>query len=359
MASVTISNVRKAYGAHAVMHGVSIDIPDGAFVVLVGPSGCGKSTLLRMIAGLETITGGTISIGPRVVNDVPPKDRDIAMVFQNYALYPHMTVAENMAFALKLKKARPEEILRKVRPAAEILGLSRLLDRLPRHLSGGQRQRVAMGRAIVRDPAVFLFDEPLSNLDAKLRVQTRTEIKALHQRLRTTMIYVTHDQIEAMTMADQIVVMQDGRVEQIGAPLELYDRPANVFVASFIGSPAMNLLPGTAVEGGVQLGDGMVLPLPAGSPVAPSRRVTYGIRPEHLLVGEGGLPMVVDVMEPTGSETQVFGRLGEHRFMGSFRERIQVAPGEVLPIHWDTRLAHLFDQADGLRVETFRQDLAA
>ena len=360
MAGLKLQAVTKSWdGKTQVIQPLTLDVADGEFIVMVGPSGCGKSTLLRMVAGLERVTSGDIWIDRKRVTEMEPKDRGIAMVFQNYALYPHMTVAENMAFALKLKKARPEEILQKVRPAAEILGLSKLLDRLPRHLSGGQRQRVAMGRAIVRNPAVFLFDEPLSNLDAKLRVQMRTEIKALHQRLRTTMIYVTHDQIEAMTMADRIVVMQDGRVEQIGAPLELYDRPANIFVASFIGSPAMNLLPGTTVEGGVQLGDGMVLPLPVGSPVAPGRRVTYGVRPEHLLVGEGGLPMVVEVMEPTGSETQVFGRLGEHRFMGSFRERIQAAPGEVLPIHWDTRLAHLFDQGDGLRLETFRQDLAA
>src|SRR5712671_5146546 len=245
MASVAIRDVRKAFGSMAVIHGVDISIRDGEFVVLVGPSGCGKSTLLRMVAGLENITSGEIRIGDRVVNNLPPKERDVAMVFQNYALYPHMTVGANMAFSMKLRGAPKSEIDERVKRAAEILGLSQLLERFPRQLSGGQRQRVAMGRAIVRDPQVFLFDEPLSNLDAKLRVQMRTEIKELHQRLKTTTIYVTHDQIEAMTMADKIVVMHDGLVEQIGAPLELYDRPNNLFVAGFIGSPAMNFLHGT------------------------------------------------------------------------------------------------------------------
>src|SRR5688572_16666158 len=244
MATVDIRNVRKAFGSVEVLHGVSVDIGDSEFVVLVGPSGCGKSTLLRMIAGLENITSGEIAIGKRVVNTLPPKDRDVAMVFQNYALYPHMTVFDNMAFSLKLAKAPAAVMDREVLRAAQILGLTALLHRYPRQLSGGQRQRVAMGRAIVRDPQVFLFDEPLSNLDAKLRVAMRTEIKELHQRLKTTTVYVTHDQIEAMTMADRIVVMNDGRVEQIGAPLELYDHPQNLFVAGFIGSPAMNFLRG-------------------------------------------------------------------------------------------------------------------
>src|SRR6478752_846389 len=240
MASVQIADVRKAYGSTQVIHGVDIDINDGEFVILVGPSGCGKSTLLRMIAGLENISGGEIRIGPRVVNDVPPKERDIAMVFQNYALYPHMTVADNMAFSMKLRKAPKAEIDQRVGKAAGILGLDKLLDRYPRHLSGGQRQRVAMGRAIVRNPAVFLFDEPLSNLDAKLRVQMRSEIKALHQKVKTTSIYVTHDQVEAMTLGDRVVVMKDGVVQQVGEPLELYNQPANRFVAGFLGSPAMN-----------------------------------------------------------------------------------------------------------------------
>ncbi len=242
MATVDIRNVRKAFGSVEVLHGVSVDIADSEFVVLVGPSGCGKSTLLRMIAGLENITAGEIAIGERVVNTVPPKDRDVAMVFQNYALYPHMTVFDNMAFSMKLAKAPKAVMEREVQRAAQILGLEQLLNRYPRQLSGGQRQRVAMGRAIVRNPQVFLFDEPLSNLDAKLRVQMRSEIKALHQRLKVTTVYVTHDQIEAMTMADKIVVMNSGIIEQVGPPLELYDRPANVFVAGFIGSPAMNML---------------------------------------------------------------------------------------------------------------------
>src|SRR5689334_13171676 len=245
MAAVTINGVKKRFGSTEVIRGVDIGIADGEFCVLVGPSGCGKSTLLRMIAGLEEISEGEIAIGGKVVNRVQPKERDIAMVFQNYALYPHMTVRDNMSFALKLAKRSADDIRQRVARAAEILGLAPYLDRYPRQLSGGQRQRVAMGRAIVRDPQVFLFDEPLSNLDAKLRVQMRTEIKELHQRLKTTTIYVTHDQIEAMTMADKIVVMHDGLVEQIGAPLELYDRPNNLFVAGFIGSPAMNFLHGT------------------------------------------------------------------------------------------------------------------
>ena len=269
MAAVSIKAVQKFFGSTQVIRGVDIDIADGEFCVLVGPSGCGKSTLLRMLAGLEEITHGEISIGGKVVNRVPPKERDIAMVFQNYALYPHMTVRDNMSFALMLAKQSKDEIGARVKKAADILGLDQLLDRYPRQLSGGQRQRVAMGRAIVRDPQVFLFDEPLSNLDAKLRVQMRTEIKELHQRLKTTSIYVTHDQIEAMTMADKIVVMKDGVIEQTGDPLTLYDRPNNTFVAGFIGSPAMNMVPGTArVNGGparVEFAGGVTLPLPQGA----------------------------------------------------------------------------------------------
>src|SRR5215210_9587604 len=310
MAGVEIRDVRKAFGATQIIHGVSIDIRDGEFVTLVGPSGCGKSTLLRMIAGLEDISGGEIQIGGRTVNGVPPKERDIAMVFQNYALYPHMTVAENMGFSLKLKKAPREEREARVRRAAEILSLTKLLDRYPRQLSGGQRQRVAMGRAIVRNPQVFLFDEPLSNLDAKLRVQMRAEIKELHQRLRTTTVYVTHDQVEAMTMADKIVVMHDGVVEQVGAPLELYDSPANMFVAGFIGSPAMNFLKGRCERGRFVLEDGSALPLPAGLGHVPSGDVVYGVRPEHLVLRDDGLPLTVAIVEPTGSETQVIARHG-------------------------------------------------
>src|SRR4051812_42496700 len=271
MAAVTVKNIRKNYGDMEVIHGLDLEIADGTFVVLLGPSGCGKSTLLRMIAGLEPITSGEIAIGGRVVNDLHPKDRDIAMVFQNYALYAHMTVFENMAFSMQLKKVAKDEIAAKVKRAAEILNLTPYLQRLPKQLSGGQRQRVAMGRAIVRDPAVFLFDEPLSNLDAKLRVQMRTEIKELHQRLSTTTVYVTHDQIEAMTMADVIVILRDGTIEQIGRPMDVYDRPANLFVAEFIGSPGINLVRGeVAGENGTAVlrAEGISLPLPPAAKVA-------------------------------------------------------------------------------------------
>src|SRR3954469_14641833 len=291
MASVAIRDVRKAFGSTTVIHGVDIAIVDGEFVVLVGPSGCGKSTLLRMIAGLENITSGEIYIGDRLVNDLPPKERDVAMVFQNYALYPHMTVAANMAFSLKLRGAPQTEIGTRVKRAADILGLGPYLQRFPRQLSGGQRQRVAMGRAIVRDPQVFLFDEPLSNLDAKLRVQMRTEIKELHQRLKTTSIYVTHDQIEAMTMADRIVVMHDGIVEQIGAPLELFDRPANLFVAGFIGSPAPHMLEGELKVNGAAFFEGpngVTLPLSVAPAASHGHPAVYGIRPEHFAIADDG-----------------------------------------------------------------------
>jgi multiple sugar transport system ATP-binding protein len=350
VANVELKAVRKAYGAASVIHGVSVDIRDGEFVTLVGPSGCGKSTLLRMIAGLEDITGGEIQIGGRTVNGVPPKERDIAMVFQNYALYPHMTVAENMGFSLKLKKAPREEREARVKRAAEILSLSKLLDRYPRQLSGGQRQRVAMGRAIVRNPQVFLFDEPLSNLDAKLRVQMRTEIKELHQRLRTTTVYVTHDQVEAMTMADKIVVMHDGVVEQVGAPLELYDSPANMFVAGFIGSPAMNFLKGRCERGRFVLEDGSTLPLPAGSGHVPSGNVIYGIRPEHLVLSDDGLPLTVAVVEPTGSETQVITRHGSQSIVCIFRDRVLPRVGETIRVTPDVSRIHLFSERDGQRL---------
>jgi multiple sugar transport system ATP-binding protein len=355
MSSLAIRDVRKAYGSAQVIHGVDIDINDGEFVILVGPSGCGKSTLLRMIAGLENISGGEIRIGPRVVNDVPPKERDIAMVFQNYALYPHMTVADNMAFSMKLRNAPKSEIDERVNKAAGILGLNNLLDRYPRQLSGGQRQRVAMGRAIVRDPQVFLFDEPLSNLDAKLRVQMRTEIKELHQRLKTTTVYVTHDQIEAMTMADKIVVMHDGIVEQMGAPLDLYDNPNNLFVAGFIGSPAMNMLKGTiTAEGfvteGAVAGEKVVWPIGKHPADSNGKAAVYGIRPEHFRLDPNGLKAEVVVIEPTGSETQVVVRCGGHEMTCVFRERIEAKPGEYIGITPDTTATHLFDAATGKRI---------
>ncbi len=353
MASVAIREVRKAFGALEVIHGVNVLIGDGEFVVLVGPSGCGKSTLLRMIAGLENITSGEIAIGERVVNNLPPKARDIAMVFQNYALYPHMTVADNMAFSLKLRSAPRAEVETRVQRAADILGLGPLLARYPRQLSGGQRQRVAMGRAIVRDPQVFLFDEPLSNLDAKLRVAMRTEIKELHQRLKTTTVYVTHDQIEAMTMADRIVVMHDGLVEQIGAPLELYDRPQNLFVAGFIGSPAMNFLTGAIRANGrleFQGANGVRLPLagaPAGSDGQP---VVYGIRPEHFVLAEDGAEAEILVVEPTGSELQIAARLGGDDIIAVFRERHDFKPGDKIRLKPEPQLAHLFDESNGQRL---------
>jgi multiple sugar transport system ATP-binding protein len=326
MASVTLSAVRKSFGSTEVVHGVDIGVEDGEFCVLVGPSGCGKSTLLRMIAGLEEISGGRIAIGERVVNGVAPKERDIAMVFQNYALYPHMSVYDNMAFSLMLAGESRKQTRIRVEEAALILGLEQYLQRYPRQLSGGQRQRVAMGRAIVRKPQVFLFDEPLSNLDAKLRVAMRTEIKALHQRLRTTSVYVTHDQIEAMTMADKIVVMNAGRVEQVGSPLELYDDPANLFVAGFIGSPAMNFLP--------ERRNG--------------RDVLLGVRPEHLDIADDGLRAEVVVVEPTGADTQIFCKVDGVDVTAVVRERHAFHPGEAVRLK--PRHTFLFDQASGKRL---------
>jgi multiple sugar transport system ATP-binding protein len=344
MAGVKIQDIRKSYGAVEVIHGVNVDIADGEFVALVGPSGCGKSTLLRMIAGLEPINGGTIAIGDRVVNNLPPAERDIAMVFQTYALYPHKTVAENMGFALKVAKENKAEIARRVKEAAEILSLTDYLDRKPRHLSGGQRQRVAMGRAIVRDPQVFLFDEPLSNLDAKLRIQMRTEIKELHQRLRTTTVFVTHDQIEAMTLADRIVVMQGGQIEQIGTPLDLYDNPVNEFVATFIGAPSMNLLPGELSNGQIQIG-GQSFAGPAGS-----GKVRLGVRPESLTLADAGLAMEVKVVEPTGSETMVFLRFEGQDVTAVFRERHAFEPGQIIHLAPDPTQLHCFDAATGKRM---------
>ena len=353
MASVHIHDVRKSFGGFEVLHGVSVPIEDGQFVVLVGPSGCGKSTLLRMLAGLENITSGTISIGDRVVNDVQPKERDIAMVFQNYALYPHMTVAKNMGFSLKLRDAPQNEIDKLVHRAADILALTPLLDRYPRQLSGGQRQRVAMGRAIVRDPQVFLFDEPLSNLDAKLRVAMRTEIKELHQRLKITTVYVTHDQIEAMTMADKIVVMHDGIVEQMGSPLELYDHPDNRFVAGFIGSPAMNFLEGKLVGNNppyVETANGSRLPLAASRTGLDGKPVIYGIRPEHLEFADDGIEADVIVVEPTGSETQIVARIGQQDLIAVIRDRRPVKPGDKVRLRPIPSAAHVFDKETGKRL---------
>jgi multiple sugar transport system ATP-binding protein len=331
-------------------------IPDREFVVLVGPSGCGKSTLLRMIAGLEDITAGEIAIDGRVVNDVRAKERDIAMVFQNYALYPHMNVYKNMAFSLKLKGMPREEIDERVRAAAKILNLGELLERQPRQLSGGQRQRVAMGRAIVRNPKVFLFDEPLSNLDAKLRVQMRTEIKDLHLRLGATTVYVTHDQLEAMTMADRIVVMSEGRVEQIGAPLDLYDRPANLFVAGFLGSPAMNVFKGTACrdEGAAWVeAAGVRLPLQPVKNWQAGRQVTYGIRPEDLeLTGapETAISCRVVVVEATGSGTLIVAQTAAGQVTAAFEGRPKARPGDTLALYPQLDKVHLFDTVAGLRL---------
>jgi multiple sugar transport system ATP-binding protein len=360
MADLAITDIRKNYGALPILHGVTVDIADGEFIVLVGPSGCGKSTLLRMIAGLETVTDGDIRIGGRVVNHVPPKERDIAMVFQSYALYPHMTVFDNMAFSQKLAGRSKAEIGERIAKAAEMLSLTQLLERYPRQLSGGQRQRVAMGRAIVRDPQVFLFDEPLSNLDAKLRVQMRAEIKALHQRLKTTTVYVTHDQVEALTMADRIVVMRDGVIEQVGNPLEVYDEPANLFVAGFIGSPAMNFIRGRidADGKGFVAEDGIRLPLAAVSPALAGRAVVYGIRPEHLSLAPAGtgVPLTVNVVEPMGSETHVVATLGAHDLIGVFRQRVNARPGEQLRVTPEVDKVHLFDAETGDRLAVDRMN---
>ncbi|TCS52488.1 carbohydrate ABC transporter ATP-binding protein (CUT1 family) [Primorskyibacter sedentarius] len=354
MGSVALRNIRKSYGAVEVLHGIDLDIKEGEFTVLVGPSGCGKSTLLRSIAGLETISGGDIAIDDRVINALVPKERDIAMVFQNYALYPHMTVAKNMGFSLRLAKEPQAEIDRKVRAAAEILDLTALLDRYPRQLSGGQRQRVAMGRAIVRDPKVFLFDEPLSNLDAKLRVQMRSEIKELHQRLKTTTIYVTHDQIEAMTMADKIVVMRGGHVEQIGTPLELYDSPASVFVAGFIGSPSMNFIPAHATGTTLETETGMPLgETPA--PLGHNQQVIAGFRPEDIRLSDTGIPAKVALIEPTGAETQLTLRTDEASVIMTTRERVTQTPGGLVHFSVTPGKLHAFDAETELTLAGARQ----
>ncbi len=346
MASVTLRNIRKKYGDVEVIHGVDLDIADGSFVVLLGPSGCGKSTLLRSIAGLESISSGDIEIAGRRVNDEHPKDRDIAMVFQNYALYAHMNVKDNMSFSLTLAKRPQSEIDEKVNWAAKILNLESYLTRYPRELSGGQRQRVAMGRAIVRNPAVFLFDEPLSNLDAKLRVQMRTEIKELHERLKTTTVYVTHDQIEAMTMADKIVILKDGVIEQEGSPLDVYDHPANLFVASFIGSPAMNLIKGKVTGGTFTSESGISFPLPKHHGARDGQAVVYGIRPEHLEIGQG-VDVTVSVTEPTGPETHIYSDAGSDEICAVVRERFDLKRGDKASFAVRLDRVHLFDAETG------------
>jgi multiple sugar transport system ATP-binding protein len=377
MAEVTLRHVQKSFGPVTVIEDLDLDVEDHEFMVLVGPSGCGKSTALRMIAGLEETTGGTIEIGGRVVNDVPPKDRDIAMVFQSYALYPHMTVRENLEFGLKIRKTPAPEMARLVGEAAAILGLGEYLDRKPKQLSGGQRQRVAVGRAIVRQPAVFLFDEPLSNLDAKLRVQMRAEISRLQKQLRTTTVYVTHDQVEAMTMGHRIAVMQKGKLQQVGTPLEVYERPANLFVAGFIGTPPMNFLPGVL---GALAGDagraggaapatvataGLELRLPAGLQAATrgqeGRRVVVGIRPENLrepgwgggAPGAGALqPLTarVEFVEPLGHEVIVHGRVGDHLLIAKVDPHRAPASGAELAMALETDAIHLFDAASEQRI---------
>ena len=353
MANVKINNVIKNYASSQIIHGVDIDIADGEFVILVGPSGCGKSTLLRILAGLEQVTSGEVSIDGKIVNDVLPKERDIAMVFQSYALYPHKTVFDNIAFPLKMSRRSFPEIKEKVKEVAETLDLTNYLDSYPKQLSGGQRQRVAMGRAMVRNPRVFLFDEPLSNLDAKLRVTMRLEIKELHQRLKATIVYVTHDQIEAMTMADKIVVMRDGRVEQVGKPLDLYDKPQNRFVASFIGSPSMNFLYGKiAKESGEKVfvaDSGLVLPLPKTS-AAYDKPVIYGVRPENILIGKKGITVSVVAIEPTGSETQVFAKAESDLLDAVVKERVMMKQGEETSFVIVPEYVHLFDRETEQRI---------
>ncbi len=364
MADVTLRKIVKMYDEVEAVRGIDLNIADHEFVVLVGPSGCGKSTTLRMIAGLEDISDGDVMIGGEVVNDVPPKDRDIAMVFQNYALYPHMTVAENMSFGLRLKRFPKAEIKKRVDEAARILDIAELLDRKPKALSGGQRQRVAMGRAIVRDPKVFLFDEPLSNLDAKLRVQMRTEIKKVHQKVRTTTVYVTHDQVEAMTLADRVVVMNKGRIEQVGPPNELYFSPRTRFVAGFIGSPAMNFLPVTLEESGgalaARLSDQVVLPIAAArteryKSYVGRNNLTLGLRPEHIVearphmeLGVATLTARPDVIEPMGMETLVYFKIGDAELCGRVTPNAGARVGEPLQLAADMNHMHLIDAGTGL-----------
>jgi multiple sugar transport system ATP-binding protein len=349
MAKVVLKEVDKIYPPHTqALRGVSLEIRDREFVVLVGPSGCGKSTILRIVAGLEEATSGEVWIGDRLVNDVPPRDRDVAMVFQSYALYPHMTAFDNIAFGLRLRKLPKEEIRKRVEEAARILGITELLDKMPRHLSGGQRQRVALGRAIVRKPQVFLFDEPLSNLDAKLRAETRAEISALHRRLQVTTIYVTHDQVEAMTMGERIVVLKDGVVQQVGDPLSIYREPANLFVAGFIGSPPMNFAEVPVTEGpGLDL-LGRRVPVPEGwkEALGPyvGRKVILGIRPEDIhLASDGGWPAEVTLVEPTGGEAFVYARLQDRPVIAKAPGQTRIPLGQTIHLDLDLDQAHFFD----------------
>jgi len=352
VASVHLRGVRKSYGALEIIHGVDMEVADGEFIVIVGPSGCGKSTLLRMVAGLEVITAGEIAIGDRVVNKLEPKDRDIAMVFQNYALYPHMSVFDNMAYGLKIRGFERSDIAARVQRAAGILELETLLDRKPRALSGGQRQRVAMGRAIVREPAVFLFDEPLSNLDAKLRVQMRFEIQKLHRRLRTTSLYVTHDQVEAMTLAQRMIVMNAGRAEQIGSPMEVYENPATLFVAGFIGSPAMNFMPARA-EGGVRYGLDHGGTLVGTVAAQPGRAVTVGVRPEHLRpcpAADAIFAGAVEMVEELGADTLLHVAHGKGLVIARVPHGVNPALGATLHLTAEPGRTYLFDTATGERL---------
>ena len=352
MGNIAISNVTKKFDSTEVIHGINLKINDGEFVVLVGPSGCGKTTLLRMIAGLESITDGNISIDDKIINNIKPKERDCAMVFQNYALYPHMKVAANMGFSLKIKKASKEEINKKVKDVAKILEIEDYLERYPRQLSGGQRQRVAMGRAIVRNPKVFLFDEPLSNLDAKLRVQMRTQIKLLHARLKTTLVYVTHDQVEAMTMADKIVVMNEGLVEQTGPPLELYDKPVNIFVAGFIGSPSMNLLNASINSNSINLGSAGSIPITRKTTSENNLDIILGIRPSHMDISKNGegLKFQIDVIEPTGADSLVYGKINDTECCVQTSERLNLKSGEIIHILPNEDNLHFFDNQSNERI---------
>lgn len=353
MSQIALKSIHKSYGTVSVLDNISLEIADGEFIVLVGPSGCGKSTILRMIAGLEDITAGQISIGDKIVNTMPAKQRDLAMVFQSYALYPHMKVADNMSFALKLANAPKAEIAQRVNDAAEILGLEDLLDRLPRELSGGQRQRVAMGRAIVRNPQAFLFDEPLSNLDAKLRVKMRAEIKKLHQRLGRTMIYVTHDQTEAMTLADRIVVLNAGKIAQLGTPLEVYRNPVSTFVAGFVGSPEVNLIPATTMGAStteVELANGTLMGIPHAVDLPADTAVTYGIRPQHILLDDEGMEVVVTLVEPTGEDQELVVELAGQELSVVVHNHAKLAPGETLRIRPEADKALLFDTKSGARL---------